>query len=120
MLHVLFSLAIAADIPTGARVVLPAAAPILTPAGRPLLTTAHGTWGARVVQDRGEQLVVEPEANPCQRSLSMYPEVLLRVLVDEAALMPMTTRPVSGKGSAGEEWQVGAGVAVRDGKVDLG
>jgi hypothetical protein len=103
MLTLLLSLAFAADIPAGARVVLPASAPITTPGGKALLSSANGSWGARVVQDLGDQLVVEPEANRCQRSLSMYPQVQLRVRVDEAALMPVTTQAVSGKGSAGEE-----------------
>ncbi len=120
MLSFLLSFALAADIPVGARVVLPASAPVSTPAGKPLLASASGTWGARVVQDLGDRLVVEPEGNDCQRSLTMSPPVSLRVMVEEAALLTLTTRPLSGKGSAGEEWRLASGVVVQNGLVDLG
>ncbi len=119
MLSIVLSLAVAADIPVGARVIVPASIPITTPAGQPVLTTTT-SWAARVVQDQGDRLVVEPEGNACQQTLSMYPELRLRVAIDESALQRLTTRALSGTGAAGEEWQVGAGVAVRDGLVDLG
>jgi TonB family protein len=119
LLSIVLSLAVAADIPVGARVIVPASIPITTPAGQPVLTTTT-SWAARVVQDLGDRLVVEPEGNACQRTLSMYPELRLWVAIDESALQRLTTRALSGTGAAGEEWQVGAGVAVRDGLVDLG